>query len=127
MKRLLLLLTTLGLLFTGAHAQESKLAQAQPMLAVLRASRVGDVAAFKSAFSKAVINEAKTEKRDWKELTKKTHEALEKEFAGYKLGDFTFYFAGNDKGGDLTIFFKGKPSEKMQVVHETDGWKLNEH
>ncbi|CAN0396093.1 unnamed protein product [Phaeothamnion confervicola] len=123
----MLMVGLLGLLATSSNAQESKLAQAQPMLVVLRASRDGDVKLFKSAFSKAVLEEAKTEKRDWKELSKSTYAALKKEFVAYKLADFTFYFAGNDQGGDLTVFFKGKPSEKIQVVHEANGWKLNEH
>ncbi len=113
------------LLSSVLRAEEDKTPpEAAPMIAVLKAAKASDAAAFKKAYSKR-LREDKMQ-GDWEKNVKEAQVNMKKLFGDYQLKDFSFTFAGDKEKGKVILFHKGKEAFPLNVIKEGDEWKLDE-
>lgn len=107
------------------RAQEAKTPpQAAPVIALLKAAKGADTAAFKNAYSRP-IREDKDQGR-WGGNLKEAQVNLKKLFGDYYLNDFSFTFSGDSEKGKVTLFHKGKEAFPLRVIKEGEKWKVDE-
>lgn len=99
-----------------------------PMIALLQAAKDANVAAFRDAYSKRIREDK--EQGDWGKNLREAQKNLNKYFGDYQLREFNFEYIGNGEKGVVTLFHKGKETEKrgisLAVTKEGVDWKLDE-
>ena len=113
----------LGFAVSPAEAAET-IPQAQPVMALLKAAKEGDLELLKSAFSETMQKES--EKTGWDTVMKQYQQGLEAAFGDYRLEDFTFDYKGSEEKGAVLVVHQGKTLPAMSVIRENAAWKLNE-
>lgn len=109
----------------GKREKKEKLSpEAAPLIAVLKAVKVADAAAFKNAYSQR-IREDKMQ-GDWEQNISMAQANLKKMFGEYNLTDFSFTFAGDKQTGKVSLSHKGQAAVTLAVIKEGDEWKLDE-
>jgi len=113
-----------ALLAASVTAQDTRAPEAAPLLAVLEAAKVADLATFKNAYSRR-IRDDRTQ-GDWAKNLAEAQASLTRMFGDYRLADFGFAFAGGGERGRVTLSYKGQPQFDLAVIREDGGWKLDE-
>jgi hypothetical protein len=105
-------------------AQDTRASEAAPLLTVLEAAKVSDLAAFKSAYSRRIRDDQG--QGDWPNNLEEARTNLTRMFGDYRLDEFGFSFAGDTERGRVTLSHRGTPQFDLAVVKEDGRWKLDE-
>ena len=108
----------------AVSAQDARVPEAAPLVAVLEAAKTGDLATFKNAYSSRIRDDAA--QGDWPKNLAEAQANLTRMFGDYRLADFGFAFAGGSERGRVTLIYKGQPQFDLAVIREDGGWKLDE-
>lgn len=100
--------------------------QALPLKTVLQAVRDKNVEAFKSAWSARIVQEDKARGSKWSKSMAEGRDNMTRMFGDYKMNQFDYTYEGTPQSGSVTCLFKGKKAFSLKVVHEKQGWKLDE-
>ena len=105
-------------------AQDTRAPEAAPIITVLEAAKVSDVAAFQNAYSRRILDDQ--DQADWPKNLDEARTNLTRMFGDYRLADFGFSFAGGTESGRVTLSHKGQRQFDLAVVKEDGRWKLDE-
>jgi hypothetical protein len=110
-------------LYSPVGAQDSRAPEAAPLITILEAAKVSDLAAFKSAYSRRIRDDPG--QADWPKNLDEARTNLARMFGDYRLADFGFAFAGGPERGRVTLTHQGTQFD-LAVVKEDGRWKLDE-
>jgi len=97
--------------------------EAAPVIAVLKAVKESDVAAFRNAYSRRIREDK--EQGDWGKNLQEAKVNLKKMYGDYRIADFTFTYDGDTEGGKVSFAYKhGKPLD-LDVINEDHEWKVD--
>jgi hypothetical protein len=111
-------------LCASAGAQDARAPEAAPLITILEAAKVSDLAAFKSAYSRRIRDDQ--DQADWSNNLDEARTNLTRMFGDYRLADFGFAFAGGPERGRVTLSHQGTPQFDLAVVKEDGRWRLDE-
>jgi len=123
-RRLLLVVVVSVALCSPVGAQDTRAPEAAPLITILEAAKVADLAAFRSAYSRRIRDDQG--QADWPKNLDEARTNLTRMFGDYRLADFGFAFAGGPEGGRVTLSHQGTPQFDLAVVKEDGRWKLDE-
>ena len=99
--------------------------EAKPVSDFFSASKTGDIALIKSAYSENMKNRIGSSDEEWKAFTKKYQDYWPAFFGEYDLNNLHYRFEGNDSKGIIYVTYKVELPGLM-VIKEKSGWKINE-
>jgi len=111
-------------LCASVGAQDARAPEAAPLITILEAAKVSDLASFKSAYSRRIRDDQG--QADWPKNLDEARTNLTRMFGDYRLDDFGFSFAGGAERGRVTLSHRGTPQFDLAVVKEDGRWKLDE-
>ena len=111
-------------LCASVGAQDARAPEAAPLITILEAAKVSDLATFKSAYSRRIRDDQG--QADWPKNLDEARANLTRMFGDYRLDDFGFSFAGGAERGRVTLSHRGTPQFDLVVVKEDGRWKLDE-
>ena len=111
-------------LCASVGAQDARAPEAAPLITILEAAKVSDLATFKSAYSRRIRDDQG--QADWPKNLDEARTNLTRMFGDYRLDDFGFSFAGGAERGRVTLSHRGTPQFDLAVVKEDGRWKLDE-
>ena len=111
-------------LCASVGAQDARAPEAAPLITILEAAKVSDLATFKSAYSRRIRDDQG--QADWPKNLDEARTNLTRMFGDYRLDDFGFSFAGGAERGRVTLSHRGTPQFDLVVVKEDGRWKLDE-
>ena len=111
-------------LCASVGAQDAGAPEAAPLITILEAAKVSDLAAFKSAYSRRIRDDQ--DQADWPKNLDEARTNLTRMFGDYRLVDFGFAFSGGPERGRVTLSHRGTPQFDLAVVKEDGRWKLDE-
>ena len=111
-------------LCASVGAQDARAPEAAPLITILEAAKVSDLATFKSAYSRRIRDDQG--QADWPKNLDEARANLTRMFGDYRLDDFGFSFAGGAERGRVTLSHGGTPQFDLAVVKEDGRWKLDE-
>ena len=111
-------------LCASVGAQDARAPEAAPLITILEAAKVSDLASFKSAYSRRIRDDQG--QADWPKNLDEARTNLTRMFGDYRLDDFGFSFAGGPERGRVTLSHRGTPQFDLAVVKEDGRWKLDE-
>ena len=120
------LLLLLGALSPGQAPDNAGaiLPPVRPVAVWLTAVKNGDQEQLKTAFSERVRRQFDSE--GWDKVMRTYQEAFNKEFGDYRPADVSFQFTGDDNRGTVAIAVRGRTLPGLQVIKETNEWKIDE-
>ena len=111
-------------LCASVGAQDAGAPEAAPLITILEAAKVSDLATFKGAYSRRIRDDQG--QADWPKNLDEARTNLTRMFGDYRLDDFGFSFAGGAERGRVTLSHRGTPQFDLAVVKEDGRWKLDE-
>ena len=108
----------------AAQSGEPRRETSAPLVAILKAAKKSDAAAFRDAYSTRIHLE--DQQTDWERNLREAQATLKQKFGDYRITDFAFSFEGDATTGKLEVSFKGKAQFAIAVVKEGGAWKLDE-
>jgi len=111
-------------LCSSVGAQDARAPEAAPLITILEAAKVSDLATFKSAYSRRIRDDQA--QADWPKNLDEARTNLTRMFGDYRLDDFGFSFAGGAERGRVTLSHRGTPQFDLAVVKEDGRWKIDE-
>ena len=111
-------------LCASVGAQDARAPEAAPLITILEAAKVSDLATFKSAYSRRIRDDQR--QADWPKNLDEARANLTRMFGDYRLDDFGFSFAGGAERGRVTLSHRGTPQFDLAVVKEDGRWKIDE-